>query len=218
MNWRVYITLTFFSTGRLHQLSHLVLNSIGTRTMNQSSLLTGCPHTFHAALQGSAETLAMEVKVWMQPFKLWQSPPHQHTQSIKSGRVPAWTISRKKTQSPVNREKELLSARFTESQSPKTGSHYLQFLWTLSFTQWWWRLSSTQTVLDYGYLIHITIILTTTDESERASTVGKYIKWMHSSVQRRQRRPVMETQQKPPLHVTSGSPSFLAQHRFCWGF
>lgn len=114
----------------------------------QSSYYTRISSSLPPA-QDSAGTLRMGTKVCTYPLELWQSHPHIQYQKMER---PLWATSRKKIQSPVNQEKQLVSPRPTESESPNSGSHYLWFLTPLIAPSYSRGSDSKHTVLGHGYL------------------------------------------------------------------
>ena len=106
-----HVTSAFLFTGSLHVLPSLVWGQQGQGCWTNHLIIVS-PHPFqHKTLQ---ELLGWGWRSGFIPSSF--NRLSSYAQSISSWRDPEWTTLRKKIQSTVNHEKELLSPRPTESR------------------------------------------------------------------------------------------------------
>ena len=152
----------------------------------------------------------MGMKVWIYPFELWQTPPtHSKHQELECP-----SVNDMKKENPVPSESRERTAeskanwlRVTKDWESLTlvscTLYFAQRLWRLRFkancVRLWLLDPHNNYFKNYWWVRKSTIQLAT------------IVKWTCSSIQSWQRRPIMEMQQKPSLHLTSGTPSFPAK-------
>lgn len=120
-----HITSAFFFTASLNLLS----SRLGEfdRDVEREKILLLYLFFLSSSTEGFCVNSQMGMSVCICPLVIPQSPlhppTHPPTYSTERWRVHLQARPQKKSQSPVNQEKELLRPRPTESQPPKAGSH-----------------------------------------------------------------------------------------------